>query len=376
MKSIYLDNGATSFPKPDCVTEAVVEVLTKKGGNPGRGSHRLSLEASRVVFNARESLAKLLNISDSSRIAFTKNATEAINIALKGLLKEGDHVITSAFEHNSVAKTLFRLEEQGVDITKIKGSERADLITVKDVEAAITDKTKLVTIVHASNVFGTIQPIAEIAKFCRSKNIIFMTDAAQTVGAVPVDIKELDPDILVGTGHKSLFGPQGTGFIYLRRGIEPWPLVDGGTGELEDVLEVPERLESGTMNTPGIGGLGAGVDFVITEGIEKIRTREVALLKRLICGVQGIEGTTILGSTKAEERVSILCFTLKGITPTEVGLILDRDYSIMIRCGTHCAPEAHATANTHPLGAIRVCPGYFTTEGEVDLFLKAIREIA
>ncbi|MEE9613521.1 MAG: aminotransferase class V-fold PLP-dependent enzyme, partial [Thermodesulfobacteriota bacterium] len=274
---IYLDNAATSYPKPEEVYARVDEIFRTVGGNSGRGSHRMALEAGRVIFRARESLGKLLGVPDASRIVFTKNATEAMNVALKGFFRPGDHVVTTAFEHNSVARPLRKLERGGVGVTKVTGS-RGDLIEPSDIEKALTADTKLVCIVHASNVFGTIQPIEAIGELCRRKGVPFMVDAAQTAGALPLDISSMNVDIVVGTGHKALFGPQGTGFLYLGDGVEPPPLIDGGVGEQDDEFELPDRLETGTMNTPGIGGLGAGVEFLLTEGVGRVREKEGALV--------------------------------------------------------------------------------------------------
>ncbi len=376
-KIIYLDNAATSFPKPECVIERMVEVLRHYGGNPGRGGHRMAIDAGRVIFRTRESLARLLNLPDASRIVFTKSATEASNLAIKGLLSPDDHAVVSSFEHNAGIKPLAWLERQGMRLTRIKPGKdgRPDLITPEEVVAALTPETKLVSIVHGSNVFGTIQPIAEIGRVLRERGVLFMVDAAQTLGAIPFDLSETPVDILVGTGHKSLFGPQGTGFVYLRPGVEPRNLLEGGTGDLEDELETPDRFETGTVNTPGIGGLGAGVDFVLAEGIEKIRTHEKELISLLISGLQRIEGVVILGPLEAAERTSLVSFKIEGFEPLDIGLALEDDYNIMIRCGTHCAPSAHRTAGTHPTGAIRVSPGYFSTTSDIEAFLTAIMEI-
>ena len=374
MSLIYLDNAATSFPKPDSVAERVGEVLRDIGGNPGRGSHRMALEAGRVVFKAREGLGSLLGLPDASRIAFTKNATEAINIALKGLLNPGDHVVTTAFEHNSVARTLRGLEETGVKVTKVSGT-RPDLVRAGDIEGALTKETRLVAVVHASNVFGTLEPIEEIGALLRKRGIPLMVDAAQTVGAVPIDVHALKIDILVGTGHKALLGPQGTGFVYFREGIEVAPLVDGGTGELDDTLELPERLEAGTINTPGIGGLGAGIDFILEQGLQKIRAHESALTGALLRGLKSIHGVRVLGTEKPSERSSLVTFNMDDINPEDIGARLDREFEIIVRCGIHCSPDAHLAAGTHPYGAVRVSPGYFNTPADIESLLDALREI-
>ena len=369
---IYFDNAATSYPKPDEVIKRIGEVMTDAGGNPGRGSHKMSLDAARVLFSTRETLAKLLKVGDASRIAFTKNCTEAINLALKGLLAKGDHVVTTSFEHNSVAKTLARLEGTGVKVTKVKG-ERVDLVTADEIEKAITKKTKLVCVTHASNVFGTIQPVEEIGKMCRKKSVPLMIDAAQTAGAVDFDARAVD--IVAGTGHKALFGPQGTGFLYIRNGIEPAPLVDGGTGAPADIFEIPERLEAGTMNTPGIGGLGAGIEFVLRDEVENIRLYEISLVRQIMEGLAEIKGVTILGTENPKERASLVSFTASGMAADDIGTALDRDHSIMVRSGTHCAPDAHETAGTYPDGAVRVSPGYMNKPEEVHTFLDAVKKI-
>lgn len=375
---IYLDNAATTYPKPKRVYKRVEEIIKNIGGNPGRSSHTMALEASRVIFSTREALAKLLNIPDASRIAFTKNATEAVNIALKGLLRSGDHVVTTSFEHNSVARTFKRLEAEGIEVTKVSGGrgKSPDRVEPGDIEKALTGKTKLVCIVHASNVFGTIEPVPEIGELCRGKGITFMVDGAQTAGAVPIDMDSMNIDLFAGTGHKALLGPQGTGFIYMKEGIEPPPLVDGGTGELTDVLEIPDRLETGTINTPGIGGLGAGVEFILNEGLTKIKAYEEKLLGQLIQGLGKIKGVNILGTPDAKQRVGLVSFTIEGQNPDEIGMRLDREFSIMVRAGTHCAPDAHMTAGTHPEGAVRVSPGYFNEPEEIEEFIKAVEFIA
>ncbi len=372
---IYLDNAATSYPKPERVIRKVEYVLKEVGGNPGRGAHRLSLYASRIVFSAREGIARLLKVRDSSRIAFTKNATEGINTVLKGMLRRGDHVIATAFEHNSVARTLRRLEKEGIWVTKLRGSKRVDLVEPEDVEAAITPRTRLVCIVHASNVLGTIQPVSEIGELLRKRDIPLMVDGAQTVGIIGVYPEEMNIDILVGTGHKALYGPQGTGFVYIREGLEVEPLIDGGAAEGDQLFEMPERLETGTLNTPGIGGLGEGVDFVLEEGLAKIRHHEKELVGYLLEELVRIRGATVLGPLNPEERVSLVSFTINGVSPEEMGRLLDERFSIMVRCGTHCAPDAHRTAGTYPSGAIRVSPGYFNKRSHVEEFVRAVVSI-
>lgn len=372
---IYLDNAATSFPKPERVYKRIDAILRKTGGNPGRSSHTMAIEAARVVFAAREAVSTLIGAPDSSRIAFTKNATEAINAALKGILKPGDHVVTSAFEHNSVVKTLSRLKSSGVESTAV-APDREGFLSPKDIEAALRKNTRLVCISHASNVFGAIQPLAEIGRLCQRRGIIFMVDGAQTVGAMPFDVRANGVDILAATGHKALFGPQGTGFLYLDDGIEAEPLVDGGTGEAGSPMEMPERLEAGTMNTPGIGGLGEGVSFLLDERVAKVREKEEGFISAILAGLSRIKGVNVIGPASAANRAALVSFNIEGRRPAEVGLRLDEEYGIMVRCGTHCAPDAHRLAGTFPDGAARVSPGYFNSEEDVESFLRAVFAIA
>ena len=371
---VYLDNSATSYPKPESVYKRIDHILRHVGGNPGRSGHRMALDASRVIFEAREAAARLFNIRDASRIAFTKNVTEAINAAFKGILRAGDHVVTTSIEHNAVVKPLKRLEDQGIGITRVK-ADRYGWIVPQDIERAITKETKLVSIIHASNVFGTILPVAEIGSICRKRGVIFMIDAAQTAGAMPMDADAMNIDILAATGHKGLFGPQGTGLIYVREGIEPMPLVDGGTAEDDDVLEMPDRLEAGTMNTPGIGGLGAGIEFLLKETVEKIRKQEEDFIRQILGGLKGIKGMNIIGPADERKRTCLVAFNIESKDPSDIGHRLDNEFNIMVRCGLHCAPHAHRTAGTYPAGAVRVSPGYFNTDKEREEFLKAVREI-
>jgi len=327
-----------------------------------------------VVFSARESVASLFNIADSSRVVFTKNATEAVNVVLKGLLKKGDHAITTSFEHNSVVRTLARLEREGVSVTKVSGKVPG-LVVASDIEKAITPKTRLVVMVHASNVIGAIQPVRDIGRLLKKKGITFVVDAAQTAGVIPIDMDKDNMDVLIATGHKALFGPQGTGFFCLKEDIDFEPLLDGGTGEADVMLDVPDRFETGTINTPGVGGLGAGAEFVLKEGVKKIRLRETALIAQILDGFKRMPGIKVVGPRDAKERVSLVSFIVEGKTAVDVGAMLDADFAIMMRCGIHCAPDAHRNAGTFPHGTARVSPGYFNTHEEIEEFLKAMAGI-
>lgn len=369
---IYLDNGATSYPKPGPVYDAVSHVLRAVGGNPGRSSHRMAVEAARVVFTARESAARLINVNDSSCIAFTKNATEAINAGIKGLLRPGDHVVTTSFEHNSVVKALKR---SAVAVTAVRPGKDG-FLSPEQIRAALLPSTRLVVITHASNVIGSLQPIAELGAVCREKGVVFMVDAAQTLGATAVDVEAMNIGMLAATGHKALFGPQGTGFLYVRQGIELSPLIDGGTGEDDSAVDMPELLEAGTLNTPGIAGLGRGIEFILSEGIDRVRRKEEGFIREIISGLKAIKGVSIIGPHDAGKRASLVSFNIKGIDAIEAGIRYDEGFSIMLRCGTHCAPMAHKEAGTYPNGSIRVSPGYFNTPAEIETFIKATEIIA
>ena len=274
---IYFDNAATTWPKPESVYEAVDQCLRNKGANPSRSGHFLALLAGQIVFNTRVSLAQLFNIDNPLQVVFTANATMALNMALKGVLKPGDHVLTSSLEHNAVTRPLEILRQQGVEVTKLPTSVTQGL-DPEQVESGIKKNTKLIVLSHASNVLGLIQPVAEIGRIAREKGILFLVDSAQTAGSIPIDVQALGIDLLVFAGHKGLLGPQGTGGLYIREDLKLATLIEGGTGaNSEDPYqpeESPERYESGTLNTPGIAGLGAGVDFILQEGIDKIRAKE------------------------------------------------------------------------------------------------------
>ncbi|HHL39252.1 MAG TPA: aminotransferase class V-fold PLP-dependent enzyme [Deltaproteobacteria bacterium] len=372
---IYLDNAATSFPKPPGVAGAMGRVVAEVGGSPGRSSHRMALEAARLVFAVREKAAALLGVDDSSRIVFTKNATESINLALKGLVRAGDHVVTTAFEHDSVAATLRALEAAGAEVTRLRPA-KGHTVGPDDVRKALRPATRMVVMTHASNVLGAIQPIAEVGGLCRSRGVLFMADCAQTAGALPVDAESMAIDVLAATGHKSLLGPQGTGLLYLREGVEPAPLLHGGTGSADRDAETPERLEAGTLNTPGIAGLGAAIDFLAERTVAALREREIELTARLLEGLASIKGVTVLGPREPEKRVPLVSFNIGGLDPQQVGMRLDGDFSIMVRCGLHCAPDAHSLAGTMPRGAVRASPGCFTTEDHIDALIAAVKEIA
>lgn len=377
---IYLDNAATSWPKPESVYQTMDDFLRTKGGNPGRGSHSMALAARETVEETRMLVARLINAVETKRVIFTLNCTDSLNMGLKGLLKPGDHVITSSIEHNSVVRPLRRLEQKGVRVTRLSPSAKTGVVLPGDVEKAIAEDTRLVVMTHASNVTGAIQPIAEYGAIARKHNRILMVDAAQTAGKYPIDVQANNIDLLAFPGHKGLFGPPGTGVLYVGERVELDSWREGGTGshsELEEQpLDLPYRYESGTANSVGIAGLGAGLRYIFSEGLEKIRAHEQSLTDRLIEGLAHIKGVTLYTAIDGSKQVAIVSFTIEGYEPGEAGAILDQALDIKVRTGLHCAPAAHKTIGTYPLGTIRLSPGYFNTAREVDITLQAVEKIA
>jgi len=376
---IYFDNAATSWPKPPAVRAALDGYFGEAGGNPGRSGHRMSVAAARIVENARESLVELINAGDPSRIVFTQNATHALNLALHGLLRPGDHVVTTSMEHNSVMRPLRHQESLGVEATVVACTPEGTL-DLEAVRGAIRRDTRLLVTTHASNVAGTLNPVAELAALAREKNVAYLLDAAQTAGAVPIDVREMGLDLLAFTGHKGLLGPTGTGGLYIREGLALAPLMRGGTGS-DSAHEtqpefLPDAYESGTLNLAGIAGLGAAVRFLLEIGIEAVRTHEQKLIAHLLAGASEISGLTLYGPKDAARQCGLVSFNLASALPSEVGLILDQSFGIMARTGLHCAPSAHRTLGTFPTGTVRFSFGWFNTPAEVERALEALRQIA
>ncbi|MCX8118748.1 MAG: aminotransferase class V-fold PLP-dependent enzyme [Desulfobacterota bacterium] len=382
MKAIYFDNAATSWPKPPEVREAMIRFMDKIGANPGRSGHRLSIEAARILYEAREALSKLFNIGDPSRIIFTLNATESINLALKGLLLPGDHVLTSSMEHNSVMRPLRALEKRGVLLSVVPCSPQGEL-DPQEVERRIRPRTKMIVLNHASNVTGTLLPVREIGKIARAHGILFMVDAAQTAGAYPIDLDDNGIDLLAFTGHKSLYGPQGTGGLVIGENVtieELRPLKQGGTGSRSEFEEqpdfLPDRYESGTPNTVGIAGLLAGVRFVLSKGVESIRGHEHRLMAILMEGLRDIPGLSLYGPQNPAGKMATLSFNLGDLSPSEVASRLEEDGAILCRPGLHCSPSAHKTIGTFPEGTVRFSLGYFNTTEEIRIAVEAIDRLA
>ena len=375
---IYLDNAATSFPKPARVIKAVETTLRLNAANPGRGGHHLSLQAGRMVMECRETVARFFGIDDASRIAFTANATEAINLGLFGALCPGDRVVTTSMEHNAVVRPLQALSNQGVKIVRVMADAdgRVDPAAIR--QACLPD-TRMLVMNHCSNVTGTLQPIEDIGPWCRQRGILFMVDAAQSAGVFDIDVEKMAIDLLAVPGHKSLLGPTGTGFLYVHPELALRPLLYGGTGNFSQSTtqpeEMPERLESGTLNTVGLAGLKAGIEFIESAGLEKVRAHEQQLLGTLIEGLQEIDAVTLYGPLGSARHGGALSLTIKNFDPSLLGFRLDREYGICCRTGLHCAPEAHGSIGTLPEGTVRLSPGFFNTGADIEKTLAAIGEI-
>jgi len=378
---IYLDNAATSWPKPEAVYQAMDNFMRYIGASPGRSAHRLSIEAGRIIYETRESLAQLFGTDDPMHIIFTSNATEALNLALRGILHPGDHVITSSMEHNSVMRPLRAMERKGVEITKMNCTPEG-FLDPQDIERAIEPNTKLITLNHASNVVGTILPVAEVGQIARHHDVLFMVDAAQTVGCYPIDVETMNIDLLAFSGHKGLYGPQGVGGLYLRKGMEQRiePLTYGGTGSHSEYEYqpdfLPDKYESGTPNTVGLAGLGAGVRFVLSQGVSSMQRKEETLTQLLLQGLKAIPRVTVYGDSDTRRQVAVVSFNISGLTPSEVAMQLEEGYQIMCRAGLHCSPAAHKTMGTFPQGTIRLSPGHFTSPEDIEITLEAVQEIA
>jgi cysteine desulfurase family protein len=360
------------------VAETVAGAI-RRAGNPGRSGHALSIRSARDLFLTRERLAELFGVRDSSRFVFTENATYALNQAIKGILRPGDHVVTTSVEHNSVMRPLRRMEEAGATVTVVRAGP-GGAVDAKAVAAAIRKGTRLVAVVHASNVTGTIQPIAQVVRAARKAGAFTLVDAAQTVGSIPLSLSDIPVDLLAAPGHKGLLGPQGTGFLYVRQGVPLVPLVEGGTGSRSESDHQPEfypdALESGTRNSVGIAGLSVSLSWLLRKGVDSVRRKEEELLGDLLRGMDRIPGVTIFGPRDPSRRVSVISFLVEGMDPVVVGMVLEKKFGILVRSGLHCSPNSHRTLGTFPEGTVRVSPGPFNTRKEISRFLTALGRIA
>ena len=377
---IYLDNAATSWPKPPAVAASIVDFLDHRAGNPGRSGHALAIAADAVVARTRLRLAALFGAPDPARIVFTLNATDALNTALWGLLRPGDRVVTTSMEHNAVVRPLHALAERGVIVTRVPCAPDGTL-DLDDLEAALrSGPARLVAMCHASNVVGTILPAREAAALAHAHGALFLLDAAQTAGVLPIDVREMGIDLLAVPGHKALLGPTGTGALYVAPGIRLAPLRQGGTGtrseEERQPEEMPAALEAGTLNTVGIAGLGAALEYLRDRGPEAIRAHEVALTARLIDGLREIAGLRVHGTGDAERQVATISVSLEGWEPVDLAGALDSSFGIAVRSGLHCAPLAHRTVGTFPRGTVRFSPGPFSTDDDVDRAVRAVGTLA
>jgi cysteine desulfurase / selenocysteine lyase len=376
---IYLDNAATSWPKPAAVTRAVRQMIDGGAGNPGRTSHHNAMNTALMVQACREHLAQLFGILNPLRICFTANTTDALNLAIKGVLAPGDHVLCSSIEHNSVWRPLTALEERGVELTVVE-TDAGGVLDPSEIEKRIRGNTRLIAVLHASNVSGSIQPIAAIGRIARQHGIAFLVDAAQTAGSIPIDVESMRIDLLAFPGHKGLLGPQGTGGLYVAESVELRPLKEGGTGS-ESLSSLqpafyPDRLESGTLNLPGIAGLNESVRYLLRRGVANIERKEAALTQKLLAGLAGIDGVVVYGPAVGVPRAAVVSFNIRGMDSEFVAVQLESLADIACRPGWHCAGLAHRTLGTEKSGTVRLSPGAFTKSGEIEIALGAIRNLA
>lgn len=376
---IYLDNAATTLKKPECVGRAVLAAL-ENFGNDGRGTHEGSLSASRIIYETRERLASLLGCTRADHVAFTANSTEALNIAINGTLDAGDHVLSTDLEHNSVLRPLYRLQqERGVEVDFLR-ADTVGRIDYDDFERLLKPNTRAVVCTHASNLVGNMLDVARIGKFAKEHGLLFIVDASQTAGAYPVDMERMGIDVLCFTGHKSLMGPQGTGGLCIREGVELRRWKVGGSGVktflTEHPGELPTRLEAGTLNGHGIAGLHAALGFIESVGVEAIHAHEIALMRRFYEEVREIEGVTVYGDFGTAARAPIVSLNVRGYASDEVADELSEVYGIATRAGAHCAPRLHCALGTREQGAVRFSFGYFNTKDDADAAAEAVRRIA
>lgn len=374
---IYLDNASTSFPKPEGVYYEVVNCMKNYAANPGRGAYDMSIKATSKILEVREGLSEIFNIPNPFNIVFTSNATEALNIAIKGCLSRGDHVIATMLEHNSVLRPLNSIRKDGIEITFL-GANSEGVIDIEDLKTYIRKNTKMVIVNHVSNVLGTIQNIKEIGEVCKSKGIIFLLDASQSAGILSIDVDRDNIDLMAFSGHKGLYGPQGTGGLYIKEGIVLKEFISGGTGSNSNSMKQPEffpdKFESGTLNTPGISGLGEGIKFIKNVGRRTIFKKESMLVEYLLKEFKKMDYIKVYGSKSYKNRCAVISINVIGIDSSEVGFLLNEN-EVAVRTGFHCAPLVHGIIDTGNKGTVRISPGYFNTIEEMDALIKAIRSI-
>jgi cysteine desulfurase / selenocysteine lyase len=379
---IYLDNAATSWPKPEVVYETLGNFLRETGANPGRSSHRMAVRASGAIETVRGKLARLFNAPSPERVVFAHSATDALNLAIKGALSAGDHAISTVMEHNSVRRPLRALELNGVATSKASANSEG-FVDVDSIREQLRPNTRLIAVTHASNVNGAVQPIADIADIARENGTLLLVDAAQTAGTIPIDVEAMGIDLLAFPGHKALMGPPGTGGLVLGSRVDLGDLNtvrEGGTGgnseEDTQPRTLPGRYEAGTHNTVGIAALGAALSFLDEIGVDEAGERELAMTTRLIDGLTGQDGIRVLSPASPEHRVAVVSILVDGWEPDDFGVTLDSAFEIACRTGLQCAPEACMVLGAFPSGAIRLSPGYWTTESEIDATIDAILELS
>ena len=375
---IYLDNGATTFPKPKVVTDKIMECYLGYAGNPGRSGHKLAMKMDLEIYETREKICKLINGTEVLNVIFTFNATDSLNLAIKGVLEEGDHVITTSMEHNSVLRPLNQLRKEGKIELSIVYADDKGYIDPQKIFEALTPNTKMIVTTHMSNVFGTIVDIKAIGDFCKENNILYLVDASQSIGVLDIDVQEMNIDLLAFPGHKALFGPMGTGALYIKEGIIVKPLKEGGTGSYSHSIDQPElypdSLESGTPNGVGIIALGKGIDFINEVGLENIRNHEMSLKNHFIELLKDNEDVILYG-TLDDRQGAVVSLNVKDMDSSEISYILSDEFDIYTRPGFHCAPLAHKTMGTEELGAIRFSFGYYNTLEEVEKTVEALLNI-
>ncbi|QAA31613.1 aminotransferase class V-fold PLP-dependent enzyme [Clostridium manihotivorum] len=374
---VYLDNAATSFPKPEAVYNSMLDCMKRYCANPGRGSHKMSLECEMKILDAREKISRFFNIDNMMNVVFTNNTTEGLNIAIKGLLGNGDHVITSYIEHNSVYRPLNSLKNKGLEISMIPVDGNGYIVE-QILKKSLKKNTKAVIINHGSNVLGTVQNIEAIGKFAKENNLFFIVDGAQTAGILDIDVKGMNIDILAFPGHKSLYGPQGIGGVYISSDVNVTSFKEGGTGSNSNIMDqpdfLPDKFESGTLNTPGIVGLGEGVDFINRIGINNIRKHDQNLSAYLTEELKKLSFVKLYGEEDCYKKCPVVSFNIDGFDSSEVGEALNyRD--IYLRTGYHCAPKIHSIIGTTNLGTVRASFGYFNKLEDVESLIEAIKDI-
>ena len=381
MNNIYLDNASTTFPKPKNVTDAIYNFLTTIGGNPGRSNHDNGLQSNRLLLEARESIANFFNFDNIENVIFTNNITTSLNVLINGCARNGDHIITSSMEHNSVLRPLINLKESGVIELDIINADTLGFINVGDFKKAIKPNTKFIVLTQASNVIGSIQPIKEIGLLCKENNIHFILDTAQGAGVLDLDFNELNLSALAFTGHKSLFGPQGIGGFIISDELNKIckPYILGGTGSLSHSLIqpdfLPDKFESGTLNMPGIVGLMEGINFIKSEGLNTIYEKNHFLRKTLVSGLRNIDGIILYEDINNENYTSCVSFNAKNIDTAELSFILDSDFGIKNRSGLHCAPLAHKTIGSFPTGTVRLSISYFNSKEDIEYTIDSLNKI-